>query len=276
MSRKTRFVARPRRAGRGYVVAALGALALMTVSPQALAVDITDIGFVDQSAIGALKPFQDAQAQFAQVRAQLNGQFQAAIKGKSQADQQKIYNDFNRRVAQKQQGIFGPLLSRAQIAIASVSANKGLSVVVDRTIVIFGGQDVTKDVIALFNTTGPLVPPVNTPPPGEVGYVDQTQLDALPNVKKANDAFLQARQNLGAQLNAQMNGKSADQKRTLVSQFNQQLAAEQKKDLQPIVDATQKAIADVARKKNLLLVVDATDRVYGGTDVTADVVSALK
>lgn len=276
MARKTGFVARPRLAGRGYVVAALSALALVTVSPQALAVDITDIGFVDQSAIGALKPFQDAQAQFAQVRAQLNGQFQAAIKGKSQADQQKIYNDFNRRVAQKQQAIFGPLLSRAQIAIASVSANKGLSVVVDRQIVIFGGQDVTKDVIALFNTTGPLVPPVNTPPPGAVGYVDQTQLDALPNVKKANDTFLQARQNLGAQLNQQMNGKSADQKRNLVTQFNTQLAAEQKKDLQPIVDATQKAIAEVARKKNLLLVIDATDRVYGGTDVTADVVSALK
>lgn len=260
----------------GVIAAAFAALLVSALAPQALAVDITDIGYVDQSEIGNLKPFQDAQAQFGQYRAQLNGQFQAAIKGKSGADQQKIYNDFNQRVAARQQQIFGPLLSRVQIAIASVAANKGLSVVVDQQIVIFGGQDISKDVIALFNTTGPLVPPVNTPPPGEVGYVDQSQLDALPNVKKANDTFLQARQNLGAQLNQQMQGKSADQKRALVTQFNQQLSNEQKKDLQPIVDSTQRAISDVARKKNLMLVIDASNRVYGGTDVTSDVLAALK
>lgn len=275
MVRKLHIGLRHLRDARGYLAAGFGAFVL-ALTPQALAVDITDIGFVDQSALGSLKPFQDAQTQFGQVRAQFNAQFQSAIKGKSAADQQKIYSDFNQRVASKQQEIFGPLLSRAQVAIASVAANKGLSVVVDRQIIIFGGQDITKDVVALFNTTGPIVPPVNTPPPGEVGYVDQAQLDALPNVKKANDAFLQARQNLGAQLNQQMNGKSADQKRQLVAQFNQQLQAEQKKDLQPIIDASQKAIAAIARRKNLTLVVDAADRVYGGTDVTADVVSALK
>ena len=275
MGTKKRIDLRQLRAARGYLAAACGALAL-ALTPQALAVDIVDIGFVDQSALGSLKPFQDAQTQFAQVRAQFNAQFQTAIRGKSTADQQKIYSDFNQRVAAKQQAIFGPLLSRAQVAIASVAANKGMSVVVDRQIVVFGGQDITKDVVALFNTNGPIVPPVNTPPPGEVGYVDQSQLDALPNVKKANDTFLQARQNLGAQLNQQLNGKNADQKRQLVAQFNQQLEAEQKKDLQPIIDATQKAIAGVARKKNLVLVIDASDRVYGGTDVTTDVVSALR
>jgi len=115
-----------------------------------------------------------------------------------------------------------------------------------------------------------------TPPPGEVGYVDQSQIDALPNVKKANDAFLQARQNMGAQLNQQLQGKTQDQQRQLIAQFNTQLQGEQKKDLQPIIDSTQKAIAAVARKKNLLLVIDAADRVYGGTDVTSDVVTELK
>jgi|GEM_PF-377401 len=269
--------ARPRLiAVRGYIAAAFAGLSVVAVTPQALATDITDIGFVDQSAIGTLKPFQDAQAQFAQARAQLNIQFQSAIKGKSQSDQQKIYADFNNRVAQRQQQIFGPLLTRAQIAIASVAANKGMSVVVDKQIVIFGGQDITKDVVALISSPGPLVPPVNTPPPGEVGYVDQSQIDSLPNVKKANDAFLQARQNMGAQLNQQLQGKSQDQQRQLIVQFNQQLQGEQKKDLQPVIDATQKAIADVARKKNLLLVIDAADRVYGGSDVTSDVVSELK
>jgi len=258
-----------------YAAAVFCALAV-TLAPHALAVDITDVGIVDQAALGNLKPFQDAQAQFAQARTQLNAQFQAAIKGKSQADQQKIFNDFNNRMASRQQQIFGGLLSRVQVAIASVAANKGLSVVVDKQIVVFGGQDITKDVIALFGSPGVLVPPVNTPPPGEIGYVDQSQIDALPSVKKANAAFMQARQTLGAQLQQQLGGKPQAQQRQIVSQFNQQLAGEQKKDLQPVIDSTQKAIADVARKKNLMLVIDAADRVYGGTDVTSDVVGELK
>lgn len=254
----------------------LGALALLAITPQALATDITDIGFVDQAAISSLRPFMDAQAAFAQFRQGLNGEFQRVIRGKSPADQQKVFQDFNQRVARKQHELFDPLLQRAQFAIAAVAANKTLSVVVDKTIVIFGGQDVTRDVLGLMAQPGPVVPPINTPPPGVVGYVDQTQLDTLPNIKKANDEFMQFRQKLGGQLNQQLAGKPDDQKRQIVASFNQQLQDEQRKTLQPIIDQTNKVVSEVARKKKLILVVDASDRVYGGVDVTADVVSALK
>ncbi|MBC5828254.1 MAG: hypothetical protein GIW99_11340 [Candidatus Eremiobacteraeota bacterium] len=250
--------------------------AMLALTPQVLATDITDIGFVDQAAIGSLKPFQDAQAQFAQARDQLSKQFQSAIKGKSRADEQRIFNDFNGRASAKQHDIFGPLLARTQIAIAAVAANKNLSVVVDKQIIIVGGQDITKDVINMLNQPGQLVPPVNTPPPSEVGLVDQQQINSLPKVKKANADFLQARQALQSQLNGQLAGKTADQQKPIIASFNQQLSDQQKKLLQPIVDATEKAISNTAKSKNLLLVIDATNRVYGGTDVTADVVRALQ
>ncbi len=139
-----------------------------------------------------------------------------------------------------------------------------------------GGSDVTKDVISMLNQPGQVVPPVNTPPPCEVGVIDQQQIDALPKVKKANDDFLQFKQNLQGQLNQQLGGKSPDQRQQIITSFNQQLVDEQNKVLKPIVDSTQKAIGDVAKHKNLLLVIDGTNRVYGGTDVTADVVKALQ
>jgi Skp family chaperone for outer membrane proteins len=63
---------------------------------------------------------------------------------------------------------------------------------------------------------------------------------------------------------------------TIVQQFNNQLKDEQKKDIQPLNDQIQKAISDVAKKKKLLLVVDQADRVYGGTDVTSDVLALIK
>ncbi len=259
---------------RAAMLAAIVVAALLCFAPQALATDITDIGFVDQAALGQLGPFRTAQTQFAQFQRSLSGQFQAAIKGKSQAQQQRIYQDFNGRAARRQRELFGPLLGRAQASIASVAANKGLSVVVDKSIIIFGGLDITKDVMNMLNQPGPVIPPINSPPPSEVGFVDQAQLDALPRVKKANDDYLQYRQNLQSQLNAQLAGKQGDARTAVVNTFNQQLNDEQKKVLQPIVDATTKAISDVAKQKSLLLVIDATNRVYGGTDVTADVLKS--
>jgi Skp family chaperone for outer membrane proteins len=77
-------------------------------------------------------------------------------------------------------------------------------------------------------------------------------------------------------MNTQLAGKTDAQKQQIVDGFNKQLADEQKKVIQPLIDQTQSAISDVAKKKNLLLVIDMADRVYGGTDVTSDVVSVLK
>jgi len=261
---------------RKYIYAAVfTAAAIATLAPQALATDILDIGFVDQSAIGSLPAFASAQAQFAQFRDATARDFQAAIKGKGQADQQRLYGEFNQKLAAKQHELFDPLLGRAQTAIALVAATKNLSVVVDKQIVIFGGQDITKDVLSTINQPGVVVPPVNTPPPSEVGYVDQTQLDTLPKAKAAADTFQAARTRLGQELNKQLQGKSRDDQLKIVASFNQQLKDEQKKDVQPIIDQTTAVIKDVARKHKLMLVIEQIDRVYGGTDITADVVSAL-
>jgi outer membrane protein len=255
---------------------AFAVIAALALRPQALAVDVVDVGFVDQAAIGGLPAFVAAQQQFAQFRDSTARDFQSAIKGKGPADQQRIYGEFNQKLAAKQHELFDPLLNRAQTAIALVAAQKSLGIVVDKQIVIYGGQDITKDVLSTIAQSGIIVPPVNTPPPSEIGYVDQSQIDALPKAKAAADTFQAARQRLGQEMNKQLAGKSQAEQVSIVQSFNNQLKDEQKKDIQPVNDEIQKAISDVARKKKLLLVVDQADRVYGGTDVTADVLTALK
>lgn len=257
------------------VAAAVALIAALT--PQVLATDIADIGIIDQAAIGNMKQFQDAKAQFSQIQAQLAAQYQAAIKGKGQADQQRISADFQGRLAAQQHQLFDPLIGRANAAIAQVSANKSLSVVVDKQVVIFGGMDITKDVTDLLNQPGQIVPPINTPPPSEIGYVDRTQVDALPKMKAGSDQFVQFQTQIRAQLGQQITKTTPpDQRQKIIAQYQQQLQDEKKKVLQPLVDETDKAIAKVARSKALLLVVNSESRVYGGTDVTADVVKALQ
>jgi outer membrane protein len=257
-------------------IAAVAALAV-ALTPQVLATDIADIGIVDQQALGNLKSFQDAKAQFGQIQAQLAAQYQAAIKGKAPADQQKISQDFRGRLAAAQHQLFDPLIGRANAAIAQVSANKSLSVVVDKQIVIFGGLDITKDVTDLLNQPGQIVPPVNTPPPSEIGYVDRSQIDAIPKMKMASDQFVQFQNQLRSQLGSQITKTTPpDQRQKILASYQQQLADEKKKVLQPLIDQTDKVIAGVAKSKGLLLVVNSESRVYGGSDVTADVVKALQ
>lgn len=261
----------------GLAAAAVIAGLCLALTPQVLATDISDIGFVDQQALGNLNAFAAAKTQFGQIQAQLQSQYQSQIKGKSAADQQKIAQVFQGRLAAYQHQLFDPLIGRANAAIAQVAANRNLSVVVDKSIVIYGGLDITKDVTDLLAEPGQIVPPVNTPPPSEIGFVDQTQIDALPKMKAGSDKFVQFQTQLRSQLASQINSSTpADQRQKIAQSYQQQIEAERTSVLQPLIDESQKAIASVAKKRGLLLVVNAESRVYGGTDVTADVVKALQ
>jgi outer membrane protein len=57
--------------------------------------------------------------------------------------------------------------------------------------------------------------------------------------------------------------------------YDKSVADKQDQLLKPLVDATKSATQDVARKKNLLLVLDRADVIYGGTDITTDVQNEL-
>jgi outer membrane protein len=156
------------------VVLAAAALAAMLAVPAAIAADLTDVGYLDQAAVGALPQFQRANAEVAQFKAQLDPQFAAAMKrAHSDADRQRISGEFQQKFLDKQRQVLGPLFARAQTAIAQIASNQRLSVVVDKRIVVFGGQNITKSVVDLVNGPGPVVPPASTPPPAVIGFVDQ-------------------------------------------------------------------------------------------------------
>jgi outer membrane protein len=137
-------------------------------APATLAADVTDIGFVDQAALASIPPFTSANRQFAH---EMKGVHDPNL-------QARIAQEFQNKLAERQRQVFGPLFQRAQVAIASVASSKNLSVIVDKRIMIYGGQDVTASVLDLLSGPGDPIPPVNTPPPSSVGYVDQSQIDA--------------------------------------------------------------------------------------------------
>jgi outer membrane protein len=254
------------------------ALALAASAPRALAADVTDIGYVDQAALSNIGPFLSANRQLAAYKAQLDREFAQRLRGiRDQNTQARIAQEFQNRLALRQRALFGPLFARAQVAIASVASSKNLSVIVDKRIVIFGGQDVTNSVVQLLTGPGDPIPPVSSPPPSSVGFVDQSQIDAVPSLRAANEDFqkYQATQQQAAQ--AKLKGAKNDADRqAILKDYQAALGDKQKQEITPLVDKTRDTIADVAKKKGLLLVIDRSNLIYGGTDITSDVTSALK
>jgi outer membrane protein len=246
-------------------------------APGVIAADLTDVGYVDQADLANLPVFVNGNRALASYKAQLDAQFAGQVRReRTDAARQQLAMQFQQRLTDKQREIVGPLFQRAQLAIAAVSASRSISVVVDKRIVIYGGQDITKDVEAVFSSAQAIVPPGATPAPSEIGYVDQTILDGVPKVQTANTAMNQfettQRQIYSAKI---AQARSDGDKQQIMQQYNKLIADKQDQLLKPLVDATKSATANVAHKKNLLLVLDRADVIYGGSDITADVQNEL-
>jgi outer membrane protein len=247
--------------GRGAVIATVLAAAFLA-APAALAADVTDIGYVDQGAISTLPAFVLANRQYADFGQNL---------------QQQLGQEFQQQLADKQRQLFGPLFARAQVAIASIASSKNLSVIVDKRIVVFGGTDITQSVKDLLTSPGDPVPPVSTPAPSTVGFVDQTAIDAVPKVKAAQDDFLKFKNDEDKATSDKLKAaKTAADRDAIFKDYKKAIDDKTKTIIEPVVDQTRGVIADIAKKKNLILVVDRSNIIYGGQDITTDVTAAIK
>lgn len=247
------------------------------VAPGAIAADLTDVGFMDQAAVGSLPAFVRANAALAQYRGQITAQYEAAMKGaKSDADRQRVQIEFQQKFADKQRELVGPIFTRAQMAIASVAGNKKLSVVVDKRIVVYGGSDITKDVISAITSNAAIPAPASTPPPSEIGFVDQSALDSMPKLKSASDEMAKFASDQRSAYGQKMKDAKTDaDKQQVIKDYNKTLQDKQDQLLKPLVDQTKSATEGAAKKHDVLLVIDRADIIFGGTDITKDVQDAL-
>jgi len=262
--------------GRGAALA-FALCAAFLATPAIGATDVTDIGAIDQSAIAALPAFAQANKQLYDYGQSLQRQYQGRAAHASQQQQQQLAGEYQQKMGAKQRQVLAPLLQRAQVAIASVASSKNLTVVVDRRIVVFGGTDITGNVRDLLTGVGDPVPPVSTPPPSKVGYVDQQAIDLLPKVKAATDEFLKFKTDQDKTAGDKLKAAKTDADRdAILKDYRKSLDDKQNATLKPVIDMTRSAIADVAKAKGLILVIDRGNVVFGGSDITTDVTAKLK
>ena len=169
-----------------------------------------------------------------------------------------------------------PLRDRVVAAIATLASEKKYRVVLDKKIVVTGVVDITEDVKKKFAETKagevPKVPETES----HVGYVNQEVIGELSIYKKANAELLETFKKIGedAQKRAKELKSDADREK-LRAEMIRMCEEEKKKAEESVGTKVSDAITAVAKEKGLSLVLNSHHILWGGRNLTDDVIKKL-
>jgi outer membrane protein len=109
---------------------------------------------------------------------------------------------------------------------------------------------------------------------GTVNY-DELMRNA-PGILEAQNTMKQAVDDSKKDFDEKSKNLSDDEKSKMLQEHQEALQAKEKELLEPLKKKVDDTIASVGKNKGLSVVVDKNTAVYGGLDITNDVVTALK
>ena len=129
-------------------VGSVVALALTQSGSGIASAAMSSVGVVDYRQVGSQHP-QLAAANAEMQKASQEAQADFEAKSASMNDQEKAdyYQQTMQRLQQKNEELMEPIDKSIQDAVKSVAEKKGLSVVIEKGSVVYGGQDITQDVV---------------------------------------------------------------------------------------------------------------------------------
>ena len=132
----------------GVFIASVGIMAIVSMGDTANAAPTSDIGVVDQRQVisdnGTLA--LDYQKKLKETADEMQKDFDAKAENMTDAEKEKLFADMQQQFNQKRTSIEKEMADQVTGAVKSVASKRGLSLVVDKAAVIYGGTDITKDV----------------------------------------------------------------------------------------------------------------------------------
>lgn len=107
------------------------------------------VGYVDMEAVFEACPgTNDAAIELRRLQADLQKQFEEESPELEDAAKAKLEQELNEKLAKRQQELMDPIQRRILRAIKAVAQEKGIPQIVKADVILYGGKDLTKDVIA--------------------------------------------------------------------------------------------------------------------------------
>ncbi len=183
------------------------------------------------------------------------------------------------KLEQERNQLQTPLNNRVASCIADLAKKNGYNVVLDRRIVLTGVTDITDQVKNAFEaskgTTSSASPDANTGTDSGVGYVNE---DTISDLKMFHDAQGQLQQyylELQKEFQEKAKKATATQRGELQQMMMQKFQAKKAALYQPLQGKVNDIIAQVAKDQNLSLVLDTRQVMWGGKNITTDVIERL-
>ena len=132
----------------GVFIASVAAMAVVSMGDTANAAPTSDIGVVDQREVISSNGTMalDYQKKLKETAEEMQKDFDAKSQGMSDEEKEKLFSDMQQQFNEKRTAIEKDMDDQVTGAVKSIASKKGLSLVVDKSAVIYGGTDITKEV----------------------------------------------------------------------------------------------------------------------------------
>ena len=97
--------------------------------------------------VGVIADLQNIDSQMETAIAEVKKDFEEKSAGMNDQEKQDYYQQSQQRLRQRQQELLEPIEKSVEDAVKQTADTKGLSVVIEKSAVVYGGQDITQDVI---------------------------------------------------------------------------------------------------------------------------------
>ncbi len=150
------------------------------------------------------------------------------------------------------------------------------SVILDKKVVVSGVEDITPEMQSLLLSNKPL-PSFPAPKVSSfVGTLDHNALITLPAFRDVQSRYSSLFLNSKLEFEKKSENLPPEQKQQLKSLYETELNAYRKKFISPLFDHLERMIKQVALEKNLLCVISQDDVLFGGTNITPDVIKKVE
>ncbi len=246
------------------------------------------VGSIDREKIFETKLFSEANAKLEKELKDLQESIKketANLDEKKPEDLTKLKDAQTRYYMQKrakEEEIIKPAFDQTRKVISNIALAKGLTVVLDKRIVVCGSQDITDDVFKKLESGEKIEAPSDSEidklnAKSKIGYFNQYVVANLPDFRKAQDELVAYRGKLQAEFEKviaekKLNEEDQAKLKMVLLEKDQKF----RDDLQaPIIRKVNRTVEKVAKDKKLSLIVDSENIMFGGVNVTDEVANEL-
>lgn len=239
---------------------------------------IKKVGSLDYEQVLGLDMFTQAEKQFQKLRKEKEAKAKAIVGDKDLSDQEKMVklNQLQMELEQERNKIFNPLKTRAEAAVASVARKEGMTVVLDKRIVVYGVPDITEKVKTLLRSGEEIrIPREEDTSTAPIGYFDQDVVRSLKVFQEADLEVFKLRQKLMKEYEERARDLSPSEREALQKELSIRFEARREQIMAPMYQKVNQAVKKVADSQDLSLVLDKQHVMYGGRNITDAVVETF-